>query len=288
MVEEVKGKSRWLIRKDCILPLLLGIGAYLGLEVLIVFLNYPSQTYNYIIFAIFPAIAIPMVAGAKYGPIVGFLVGFGGKILADALLYGGIWILWPIGIGLMGFIPGLNYHKYYSGKYTKGSNLFRLSLFALLAAFIGTLIPVMLSIFVDQLGLLFPIIFYFLPLFFIAAFNGAIIAPIIARGVEYIDSKYSSIESSKISTPSPSSSNISQLGAFFSGFCFLLAFGLWLLNSYSSSGGHLGCGVGVPFGNELLGNLQIALDFGMYVLIGLGTTISILLLIRWLITRKKA
>ena len=124
MSEGKEGQSRWRVGKDSLLPLGIGIGAYVGVEVLFVLLGLPSQTFYYLIFALFPAIAIPIVMGAKYGPLVGFMVGFGGKLLADGIIYGGIWIWWPIGFGLMGFIPGLNFHKYYKGKYAEGGNLF--------------------------------------------------------------------------------------------------------------------------------------------------------------------
>ncbi len=286
MMETSKeGKSRWRIGKESILPLVIGIGAYIGLEALFALLDYPAHTYYYIVFAIFPAIAVPIALGAKYGPIVGFLTGFGGKILADALLYGGVWIFWPIGIGLMGLIAGLNFHKYYPGKYAKGSNLFRLSLVVLLAAFIGSLIPSLLSIFTDQLGLLFPIIFYSLPLFFIAAFNGVILAPIIVRSIEYVESRHTPPEPTVV--PSSAPSNLTQLGTFIAGFCYLVGFGFLFLNIFSASGMPMGCGAGAPFGHELISDLRLAFDLGAYLFLGFGTCLSVILIITWLYSKKK-
>lgn len=285
MSAKSEGQSRWRLEKESILPLLIAIGAYIGLEALFVLLNLPSQTYFYVIFAIFPAVAIPIVAGAKYGPIVGFLAGFGGKLLADAIIYGGIWIFWPIGFGLMGFIPGLTYHKYYRGKYAEGGNLVRLSLFALLAAFIGTAFPTLMSIFVDKLGIFLPIISSFLPLFIIAAFNGVIIAPIIARSIDFLENKYNPIETSEI--PSVKSSNVSQVGLVMASFSFLIAFGLFILSSSSSGEMGASCAGTVPFGHEVLGNLRIALDLGMYIFLVIGATISMVLLIKWLIMKRQ-
>ncbi|MFX1298910.1 MAG: ECF transporter S component [Promethearchaeota archaeon] len=284
MTENKEGRARWKVSKESIVPLILGILAYLGLEVLFYFLNLPTHVYFYITFAIFPAIAIPIVVGAKYGPIVGCLAGFGGKILADAILYRGIWIWWPIGIGLLGFIPGLWYHKYYPGKYSEGRNLFRLSLKALLAACIGTIVPTMSSIFTDQLGIFFPIVLYFIPMFFIIAINGVIIAPIIGWGLEHVERKYSSRETRDISPLS--SSNLLQMGAFIAGFCFFVAFGLIILEGILWGNGHGGGCASVPFGHEIAGNLRITAELGVYIFIGLGIGISIFLLISWLNIRK--
>ena len=285
MGEEKNGRSRWRIGKESLLPLLIGILAYLGLETLFIILNLPHQMYIVVYVAIFPAIAIPMVMGAKYGPIVGFLVGFGGKLLADALLYGGVWIIWPIGMGLMGFIPGLAYNKYYPGKYSEGPHLFRLSLFALLAAVVGTLVPTMLSIYTDQLGIFLPLVFYMLPLFFTAVLNGVLFAPIIARGAEYVDSKYSSIKLGEVSPTS--SSTVNQIGVFMVAFCFLMSFGLLILNNLSSHHAHGSCGIGVPFGHEVTGSLLIILELGMYIFLGIGLLLSTILLVKHLHSRKK-
>ncbi|NVM52275.1 MAG: ECF transporter S component [Candidatus Helarchaeota archaeon] len=285
MEEKLNGKSRWQIGKESLIPLLIGIFAYLGLETLLVILGHPHQMYIVVYVAIFPAIAIPMVMGAKYGPIVGLLTGFGGKLLADLILYGGVWILWPIGFGLMGFITGLTYNNYYLGKYSKGSSLFRLSLLALLAAVVGTLVPTMLSIFTEELGLFLPLVFYFLPLFFTAIFNGMIFTPIIARGAEYIESKYSSAEPGEAAPSSPSITN--QIGLFMAAFCYLMSFGLLVLNNLSSYGSHGSCCIGVPFGHEVTGSLLLILELGMYLFLGIGITLSLIVLVRWLNSYKK-
>ncbi len=286
MSAEKEGKSRWYIGKESLIPLTIGICVYLGLETLFVMLNLPHEMYILVYVALFPAIAVPMVMGAKYGPIVGFLTGFGGKLLADAILYGGVWVIWPIGIGLMGFIPGLTFHKYYKGKYSEGPQLFRLSLFALLAAVVGTFVPTMVSIFIDELGLFLPLVFYFIPLFFTAIFNGVIFTPIFARGAEYLDSKYTSIEPGEPSPPS--SSIVSQISVFMAAFCFLMSFGLFMLGELSSVGTMSSCCIGVPFGYEVSGTLQIVLELGMYIFLGIGITLSILIITRWLYQRKKA
>lgn len=54
-----------------------------------------------------PAIVIPMFFGIAFGPIVGFITGFVGNILADMLSGYGFWIWWDLGNGIIGLIPGM-------------------------------------------------------------------------------------------------------------------------------------------------------------------------------------
>ncbi|HHX09097.1 MAG TPA: ECF transporter S component [Chloroflexi bacterium] len=54
-----------------------------------------------------PAIVIPMFFGIAFGPIVGFITGFVGNILADMLSGYGFWLWWDLGNGIIGLIPGL-------------------------------------------------------------------------------------------------------------------------------------------------------------------------------------
>jgi len=48
-----------------------------------------------------------MFFGIAFGPIVGFITGFVGNILADMLSGYGFWIWWDLGNGIIGLIPGL-------------------------------------------------------------------------------------------------------------------------------------------------------------------------------------
>ena len=57
--------------------------------------------------ALRPAVCIPMFFGIVFGPWVGFISGFLGNIIGDALSGWGFWIWWDIGNGLMGMVPGL-------------------------------------------------------------------------------------------------------------------------------------------------------------------------------------
>lgn len=56
-----------------------------------------------------PAVSIVFFFGLAFGPIVGFITGFLGNIIADLLSGGGFWFWWDIGNGLMGLVAGLFY-----------------------------------------------------------------------------------------------------------------------------------------------------------------------------------
>ena len=66
-----------------------------------------------------PAIVIPMFFGIAFGPIVGFITGFVGNILADMLSGYGFWIWWDLGNGIIGLIPGLFSAMIYKYNETK-------------------------------------------------------------------------------------------------------------------------------------------------------------------------
>src|SRR5689334_6077484 len=54
-----------------------------------------------------PGVAIPIVCGALFGPVVGFVTGLVGNLAADQFLGWGWWPFWYIGNGLMGAASGL-------------------------------------------------------------------------------------------------------------------------------------------------------------------------------------
>ncbi len=57
------------------------------------------------------AYGITTFFGALFGPIAGFLVGFVGHALNDAIAGFGVWWSWVIASGVAGFISGLAYLK---------------------------------------------------------------------------------------------------------------------------------------------------------------------------------
>jgi energy-coupling factor transport system substrate-specific component len=61
------------------------------------------------------AIALLTIFGAYYGPLVGFLVGFIGHALNDAIMYGGVWWSWVMLSAMIGFSMGfITYDKKFS------------------------------------------------------------------------------------------------------------------------------------------------------------------------------
>ncbi len=57
--------------------------------------------------AIRPAVCIPIFFGYVFGPVVGFFTGAVGNIIGDFLTGWGVFPVWDIGNGFMGFVPGL-------------------------------------------------------------------------------------------------------------------------------------------------------------------------------------
>jgi len=57
--------------------------------------------------ALRPVVVIPIFFGFAFGPAVGFFAGAFGNVLGDALTGWGVFPIWDVANGLMGFIPGL-------------------------------------------------------------------------------------------------------------------------------------------------------------------------------------
>lgn len=192
--KSVKKKSAnpswWRLDKFSLIYLAIGIGSYMLLDIIFSVFQI-ANVYFYITFRIFPAIAIPMIFGILYGPIVGGVSGFFGKLFSDLILYQFCWIWWPMGFGLIGAISGITYYGYRVGKYENGGNIFKATLFAIGAGVpVGVIIPAIISILFDQLGIFFSA-FYILPLYFIGIFNGIAFVPISVRIIEYFNVKQS-------------------------------------------------------------------------------------------------
>lgn len=54
-----------------------------------------------------PGVVIPIVTGALFGPLAGFVSGCAGNLLADRALDWGFWPFWYLGNGLIGLAAGL-------------------------------------------------------------------------------------------------------------------------------------------------------------------------------------
>ncbi len=87
-----------LVRK--LLFIAAGSAVYAAANLLTEHLNFPGLE------VVRPGIAIPVLCGALFGPIVGFLVGFLGSTGSDLLTFGFYWN-WSLGNGLVGMVAGL-------------------------------------------------------------------------------------------------------------------------------------------------------------------------------------
>jgi energy-coupling factor transport system substrate-specific component len=82
-----------------------------------------------------PGVAIPLFFGAAFGPVVGFVVGFAGNMIADLLSGAGFLWNWNVGNGLMGLVAGLA--TLYVSRLDRGRNLVIATGFALLGVVVG-------------------------------------------------------------------------------------------------------------------------------------------------------
>jgi energy-coupling factor transport system substrate-specific component len=82
-----------------------------------------------------PGVAIPLFFGAAFGPVVGFVVGFAGNMIADLLSGVGFLWNWNVGNGLMGLVAGLA--TYYVSRLDSGRSLAIATGFALLGIVVG-------------------------------------------------------------------------------------------------------------------------------------------------------
>ena len=76
-----------------------GSAAYAAANLMTEHLNFPGLE------VVRPGIAIPVLCGVLFGPIVGFLVGFLGSTGSDLLTFGFYWN-WSLGNGLVGMVAG--------------------------------------------------------------------------------------------------------------------------------------------------------------------------------------
>ncbi|MBE3119649.1 MAG: ECF transporter S component, partial [Candidatus Atribacteria bacterium] len=97
-------KSLWKFGTREVVYSAIGAALYAILSIATNWLQIPSASNV----SFRPAVAIPMFFGVAFGPIVGFIAGFLGNIINDLVAGGGgFWFWWHLGVGLLGFFPGL-------------------------------------------------------------------------------------------------------------------------------------------------------------------------------------
>lgn len=94
---------RWGIGRREIIAMVVGTLLYAGIPWLTNFMRL-ADTLGV---DLRPGIAVPIVLGFVYGPVVGLVVGFAGNTLGDLASFQAWYWNWSLGNGIMGLIPGL-------------------------------------------------------------------------------------------------------------------------------------------------------------------------------------
>uniref|UniRef100_A0A7C4FAV4 ECF transporter S component n=1 Tax=Thermofilum pendens TaxID=2269 RepID=A0A7C4FAV4_THEPE len=131
--------------------------------------------------ALRPSVAIPMFFGFVFGPLVGFVSGFLGNVISDAISWGGFWWNWDVGNGLLGLIPGLAVYFLSEEKRFSKPGYIASTVLAVIASIIGIGFAAFTDyIFGYGISTLEEAIYaLFLPAAVTDAINGAILTPIL-------------------------------------------------------------------------------------------------------------
>ena len=123
-----------------------------------------------------PAVSIVFLFGLAFGPIVGFLAGLLGNMIAD-LLSGGFWFWWSLGNGLMGLVAGMFLPM--MSDYRKMRDLAYGEVAVVLGAAVGMLIASLSEIWVSGADMTTVFVGNFWPAFLSNIVNGLILTPIL-------------------------------------------------------------------------------------------------------------
>ena len=151
-----------------------------------------------------PGVAIPIVFGFIYGPLVGFLSGFLGNLgldyLSGALNYppdpasgnlvrdlsAAYFLNWQIGNGLFGLLPGL--WSRYQKRYDRIPDLLVATVIAAIAIVVGTAFAAFTDIFIyDYVDFNFAMSQELIPIGRINLINGVFLVPILLFNYEHLD-----------------------------------------------------------------------------------------------------
>ncbi len=124
-----------------------------------------------------PAVCIPMFFGVAFGPWVGFISGFLGNIIGDALSGFGFWLWWDLGNGLMGLIPGLITGSL--AGFRDGKSILRAELFAIVGIALGMGLASLSEMWVSGADMATVIGANFIPAAVTNAVNALILLPIL-------------------------------------------------------------------------------------------------------------
>ncbi len=123
-----------------------------------------------------PAVAIVFLFGLAFGPLVGFITGLLGNLIAD-LFFGQFWFWWSLGNGLMGLVAGLFMPM--MTDYRRLRDLAFGEVAVILGAAVGMLLASLSEIWVSGADMTTVFVANFWPAFLSNIINGLILTPIL-------------------------------------------------------------------------------------------------------------
>jgi energy-coupling factor transport system substrate-specific component len=127
--------------------------------------------------AVRPAVSIVFLFGLAFGPIVGFITGFLGNVIADLLTGGGFWFWWDLGNGLMGLVAGLFYVLMTDFRSLR--DIIYAEIAVVLGAAVGMFVASLSEMWVSGIDFATTMVQNFTPSFLSNIVNGLILTPIL-------------------------------------------------------------------------------------------------------------
>ncbi|MFN8377193.1 MAG: ECF transporter S component [Anaerolineae bacterium] len=209
-----RGNAKFWPRRRELIAMLIGVALYAGLSLVT---NYAEMDTAGLA-DIRPSVAIPIFFGFIYGPVVGFVVGFGGNLLFDVLVgntmfppdpmtgnalrdvVAGFVLNWQVGNGIAGFVAGLLalFHR----RYRTFTDMGLVILFIFLAEAAGTAFAAITDLWVygglpgyEFVTLQWTMEAQFVPIFRHNLISALLLVPFLLINWEYLDLKAFNIRS---------------------------------------------------------------------------------------------
>lgn len=170
---ESLAKKVWGVGVRHVVFMALGAALYAGLSYVTNSLQLPGASNV----AIRPGIVIPLFFGSVFGPWVGLFTGLVGNSINDTLT-GGIYWNWELGIGLIGFIPGLALY-FTRGRYNTVRRIVLAEVFSVIGMVVGLGFASISDIWVAKLTFTAAITTEFIPALLPDLVLGLILLPIL-------------------------------------------------------------------------------------------------------------
>ncbi|TFG29426.1 hypothetical protein EU528_09745 [Candidatus Thorarchaeota archaeon] len=151
-----------------------GISFFLGLSII----EMPHIMISFFALGLAPAYAIIAVSGAIRGPLVGFLVGFLGKLCTDLFLYSVIPIMGlpALAYGVLGLIVGLSTYNIENGR-----SLAKMAILSIIGLVFTLMFVVVIGLLIGDVAILVLIGFQLLPELTLGLPSVFLLTPIFAR-----------------------------------------------------------------------------------------------------------